>query len=114
MNTYKTKHTEPHCSCDCVERREVNEDVQNCLLKVEGGIPVLDIAEEGGSVSIKVRQATSKDRFMAISHVWADGLGNPDQNALPISQLKRLKDLARFSYNQGGTFEQFRDNVYLD
>lgn len=32
--------------------------------------------------------------FVAISHVWSDGLGNPRANSLPTCQLLRLLDLA--------------------
>ena len=31
--------------------------------------------------------------FIAISHVWADGLGNPRANALPSCQLSRLQKI---------------------
>lgn len=30
--------------------------------------------------------------FVAISHVWADGLGNPSANALPRCQLSRIRE----------------------
>ncbi|KAF8346761.1 hypothetical protein F5887DRAFT_1073429 [Amanita rubescens] len=32
--------------------------------------------------------------YIAFSHVWADGLGNPHTNALPRCQLRRLRDHA--------------------
>ena len=32
-------------------------------------------------------------RYVAISHVWKDGLGNPDANALPRCQVKRIGEL---------------------
>lgn len=34
-------------------------------------------------------------RYVALSHVWADGLGNPDANALPRCQLSELYSLVK-------------------
>ncbi|XDG01327.1 hypothetical protein ABKA04_000942 [Annulohypoxylon sp. FPYF3050] len=36
-----------------------------------------------------------KGSYVAISHVWSDGLGNLHQNALPRCQLRRLSDLVK-------------------
>lgn len=30
--------------------------------------------------------------FIAVSHVWSDGLGNPRTNSLPYSQMESLYD----------------------
>ncbi|KAF2011119.1 hypothetical protein BU24DRAFT_472277 [Aaosphaeria arxii CBS 175.79] len=35
--------------------------------------------------------ASMKSKYIAISHVWADGLGNPSENGLPLCQVKRLR-----------------------
>ena len=31
--------------------------------------------------------------YIAISHVWSDGLGNPNENSLPLCQPEFLYDL---------------------
>ncbi|KAL8786308.1 MAG: hypothetical protein Q9195_008268 [Heterodermia aff. obscurata] len=36
--------------------------------------------------------------YVAISHVWSDGKGNPHQNFLPACQLQRLQDSANALY----------------
>jgi hypothetical protein len=41
-------------------------------------------------VQLQVHRASARDQYVAISHVWADGLGNPKSNALPECQLRRL------------------------
>ncbi|EXL54328.1 hypothetical protein FOCG_07398 [Fusarium oxysporum f. sp. radicis-lycopersici 26381] len=41
---------------------------------------------------VPVRQLLGQ-RFVAISHVWADGLGNADANALPRCQIERIQNL---------------------
>ncbi len=38
--------------------------------------------------------------LVAISHVWADGLGNNQANKLPICQLERLQGLVNSLYNK--------------
>ncbi|KAF7374401.1 Heterokaryon incompatibility [Mycena sanguinolenta] len=60
----------------------------------EGGIPVLSwvkniAGDRSGFIVEDARK--SKQLFIAISHVWADGLGNPDENSLPICQLERIQ-----------------------
>jgi len=35
---------------------------------------------------------TSRVGYVAISHVWADGLGNPHRNSLPFCQVANLQD----------------------
>ncbi|KAF2175119.1 hypothetical protein K469DRAFT_756403 [Zopfia rhizophila CBS 207.26] len=58
-----------------------------------GGIPLVSISRpELGKIKLHVRPAKSRDCYVAISHVWSDGLGNPYSNALPQCQLVRLKN----------------------
>ena len=40
--------------------------------------------------SLSVEEAQSGSRYIAISHVWSGGLGNPKGNALPLCQLRKL------------------------
>ncbi|KAM0818180.1 hypothetical protein AB5N19_03989 [Seiridium cardinale] len=37
-------------------------------------------------------------RYVAISHVWRGGLGNPSMNSLPACQLERIQDLVNRLY----------------
>lgn len=43
---------------------------------------------------MKVEVVESGAAFLAFSHVWAHGLGNPNVNGLPACQIRRLQDLA--------------------
>jgi hypothetical protein len=40
-----------------------------------------------------VDAALTSEPYIAISHVWSDGLRNPRINALPRCQILRLRDL---------------------
>ncbi|KAH6710567.1 hypothetical protein BKA61DRAFT_522966 [Leptodontidium sp. MPI-SDFR-AT-0119] len=59
----------------------------------EGSIPVLHYSEDTG-VTIVPFQLKDPERpnFVAISHVWADGLGNPKANAMHQCQLRLIQD----------------------
>lgn len=57
--------------------------------KIEVVYIPLVTAHAGATVDIPVSDVT----FVAISHVWADGLGNPSANKLPQCQLSRLQGL---------------------
>lgn len=88
--TYKTRHVAVDCKCLMVSTPYGH------LTKIirEGEIPLISI--EGGTNAsatheLRVYPRSRKSRYIAISHVWADGLGNLNENALPLCQIKRLK-----------------------
>ena len=54
-------------------------------------IPVLScVVEPSGSVKLDIIPSSKSSGYVAISHVWSDGLGNEHQNAVHSCQLKRL------------------------
>ncbi|KAI0901696.1 hypothetical protein F4806DRAFT_501868 [Annulohypoxylon nitens] len=71
-----------------------------CEILERGKIPLIHIIEESDKSS-KIRfeeydpRKNEKGPYVAISHVWSDGLGNLHQNALPRCQLRRLSDLVK-------------------
>ena len=94
ISTYQPKHR-PGCDqCRNFENVEMDTAVRRILDKVDGGLPVLKISGEGESPSIQVIETTPDMQYIAISHVWADGLGNPSANSLPTCQIIRLRQLA--------------------
>ncbi|OCL05977.1 hypothetical protein AOQ84DRAFT_412145 [Glonium stellatum] len=72
--------------------RFVHVNIQAVQKIIEkGGVPLISIETlSSGGLELRVRAATARDRYIAISHVWSDGLGNPALNALPRCQLERL------------------------
>ncbi|KAL8717187.1 MAG: hypothetical protein Q9225_005549 [Loekoesia sp. 1 TL-2023] len=61
-----------------------------------GGIPILYITPSSETTALQIQVLNHNSHpldFIAISHVWAHGLGNPTENALPSCQLYRLNDL---------------------
>lgn len=87
--TYQPKHRQSHCKC--IEAAPNIQDICNALQK--GELPLLKISQTNGtleSLNIEVVTYTPETPYVAISHVWADGLGNPSKNSLPRCQLSHL------------------------
>ena len=63
-----------------------------------GGTPIIYVSfvpEDGSAPKVRVLDFNSNQvDYIAYSHVWAHGLGNPRENALPSCQLLRLKYLS--------------------
>jgi hypothetical protein len=84
MDSYESSHTQPDCPCPLI-----SVDVLRMQeIVASGGIPIVQVKEgQEGHISLHVSKASQSTRYVAISHVWADGLGNPNANALPRCQL---------------------------
>jgi hypothetical protein len=54
-----------------------------------------DWSDESRVPQINLEPWDGSQGFVAISHVWADGLGNPRANALPRCQMVRLTHMVR-------------------
>lgn len=85
--TFKSAHTTE--DCDCIHVFAPFEKMHRILRT--GGIPVVkcQISASGDMVLSYVR-AAPQSRYAAISHLWADGLGNPHSHSLPKCQLQAL------------------------
>jgi hypothetical protein len=105
--TYKTQHTEYGCHCP-----DVAVDVDDVSRIIRSGrIPRILIEYDRDGCRLKVTEDTP---YIAISHVWADGLGNVNKNALPACQLKNLKDItvACAPLNEDGSLSEMA--VWID
>ena len=89
--TYKTQHTRDGCDCQHVEL----DQHQACSILHRGGIPIVQISKTQHPVSFRLEVIENKAglAYVAISHVWAHGLGHISKNALPECQVERLYQL---------------------
>lgn len=104
-NNYFTKHDRDRCDGQgiCPRISIVLPKVRDILGKE--GIPVAQIAEDSTLRVMDSEQAP----YVAISHVWADGLGDTSGNSLPTCQIKRMRSLlTKFS----DIAEYSRGNMY--
>ena len=96
LSEYRTRHCE---DCDegeiCDEVSIDNQPIMNILQT--GALPLLLIKrriDKPRKVSVELCSSANKsNNYVAISHVWADGMGNPKANSLPQCQLARLSDI---------------------
>ncbi|KAL2794002.1 hypothetical protein BJX66DRAFT_304938 [Aspergillus keveii] len=89
--TYRTAHTSDEC--DCQHYGPVMDEVVSII--EAGGVPLLSITpiKKEPFLKVEVEKYTEGKKYIAFSHVWSDGLGNPTANTLPHCQLSRLRDL---------------------
>ncbi|KAF3390837.1 hypothetical protein DPV78_010905 [Talaromyces pinophilus] len=86
---YEPAHV-PGCQRDC----DAIEVDQNWLEEVvQGGrLPLISISiDDSGAAYLETQSSDYEASYVAISHVYADGLGNPRKCALPTCQLTRLQ-----------------------
>ena len=87
LDSYQTKHISG-CNCehyliDTKHLAEVLESGSLPLLRIQTGNALSDL-------TVEIVPSSLTSRYIALSHVWADGLGNPFQNSLPRCQLEFL------------------------
>lgn len=100
------KHQCKHQVCDMLM---IDGEVLQSTLR-RGQLPLLDIMGSGELLKVNVVESEPSAAYTAISHVWADGLGNPAENSLPKCQLERIRDLAAVLNADPATEKRGTDN----
>ncbi|KAI0527725.1 hypothetical protein F5B22DRAFT_582066 [Xylaria bambusicola] len=86
LDTYTTRHTNADCIFSMVSTpyKELTDLIS------QGKTPLISI-EKGTDLNtrprLRVFSRSKNSEYIAISHVCADGLGNPKENALPLCQV---------------------------
>lgn len=92
--TYETAHTK-----DCTRERcyDIVADKEKILSILKSGrIPLIrSIDKRNKNCKVDLVASDRDSKYVAISHVWSDGLGNMDRSALPRCQMLRLSNLIR-------------------
>ena len=94
---YTTVHTDD-CPRDasCTEVLIAQDKI--CSILRSGGTPIIYVPvtpEHGQTPKLRIIDYNANGlEYVAMSHVWAHGLGNPKANALPSCQILRLKRLS--------------------
>ena len=89
--TYRVKHCSSYCQCEDVG--PTTEDINDALCK--GGYPIIKLTWFENKLQLTAEPYTGDDYYVAISHVWSDGLGNPVSNTLPYCQLLSIEKTLR-------------------
>ncbi|KAI4140163.1 MAG: hypothetical protein L6R39_005923 [Caloplaca ligustica] len=90
---YKTKHRNDECRCVSVSVH-VPELVR---ILSRGSLPLLWIipGQAVDDMRVFIVEASPGLKYISLSHVWSDGLGNPVSNTLPRCQLQFLAERIR-------------------
>ncbi|KAF7561367.1 hypothetical protein G7046_g2800 [Stylonectria norvegica] len=89
MTNYTTRHASADCKCPHLP---IPVEEMRSIIEA-GGIPLVRVESgENGHVVVKVKRMTNDTPYIAFSHVWSDGLGNPAANSLPSCAMMRLQD----------------------
>lgn len=85
--TYEHQHVEAECNCNLV----YVDMSQLCGILGKRSIPVvMPFNIQTSERLLKLEESASETNYVAISHVWSDGLGNPKANAVAGCQLATI------------------------
>ena len=95
MAKYKTRHITADCNCEMigVPYEELIDIIQR------GDVPLVSVIQSpdrASGITVKLSTRNKNSAYVAVSHVWADGLGNPKSNSLPVCQLRRFENSVCF------------------
>jgi hypothetical protein len=124
MDTYITKHAK---ACEMALRNSNSPSLDSpsnelCemlgvdtrqLVRIirQGGTPLIEFIEPAaGSPHLKLKlvHGDPKDKYIALSHVWSGGLGNPQANELPACQVRGLYETLKSVQEQDFTRSPFK------
>lgn len=102
--SYQTKHSAvilPACDGNCPQIQPPLETIRTILQR--GSIPLLHASVSNDNVRVEVVEYRAGMEYVAISHIWSDGLGNQNHNWLPKCQIVHL--VQAINSAQKGTHE---------
>ncbi|KAI0955592.1 hypothetical protein AcV7_006218 [Taiwanofungus camphoratus] len=93
-DNYSNRHTTESCTCLYAKPPvdPVVEALADCRVPL---IAIEDWDNSDDAVEVTCILNTAEMPYVAISHVWADGLGSTTEIGLPTCQLRRLASLTR-------------------
>ncbi|TBU63568.1 hypothetical protein BD310DRAFT_964846 [Dichomitus squalens] len=91
LTTYSVRHVDP--TCHCANAAPPLQHIAKLLSSSNGGPNVVPVVHWDG-MQLRVRPAAD-GQYVAISHVWADGLGSTTEVGLPACQIARLAELVK-------------------
>ena len=84
LGAYQTQHVSKESDC---EEFPIDPKALNNILRTKA-LPLIRVRQGKtlGHLYVDIVSSQPKCCYVALSHVWADGLGNPYANALPRCQ----------------------------
>lgn len=82
------QHTQTDCGCEIIY-----PPLQKMMDIIgQGGVPILRIKKESNNLVLEAEELNGAHKYVAMSHVWADGLGSLNSNSIFSCQLERILD----------------------
>ena len=108
-DSYVTSHTARDCQCSFIAAP--TEQIIGVIKS--GGVPLISLHKAShGNIEIRVRASKANSNYTAISHVWSGGLGNVQENALPLCQLEYLDRCVSKMSRNGERGLNYRKNAF--
>lgn len=122
---YKTWHSAQFCNCNddtcthsesrclCKEPRNI-ESVFNEVIAIlqREKIPLIGVRKQDSGLALQVVPFQRGIKYVAISHVWSDGMGNPHRNSLPSCTLQALDYIVSKALNRSSTSGQSNSSYF--
>ncbi|GIJ81655.1 hypothetical protein Asppvi_000154 [Aspergillus pseudoviridinutans] len=86
--SYQTQHVRPDCTCSFA-----GVSISELIAVISKGETSLVSWTPDAGLKLVAYNPQSKQKYVAISHIWSDGMGNENDNALPECQLSRIQGL---------------------
>ena len=93
LDKYQTQHVSKDCTC--MELSIDSEALYNILRTKSLPLIRIKTGQTIGELTVDIVPSRPTSRYVALSHVWADGLGNPYANAMPSCQLSDIAKLVQ-------------------
>ena len=103
VNEVEYQYTHIDDGCQCGFLKPDPRKLLNFLQK--GSIPLIKptLSTDTLGNDVCIVEGLPDTRYVAISHVWCDGLGNPHANAMSRCQLLEISGLVQDLYPSGGS-----------
>jgi len=108
---YQTRHVETTCDC-----RHITSSVEKIVEIINGGgIPLIEtfVPKDTETIELKTTRFRPGMQYIALSHVWSDGMGNVSSNSLPKCQLSKLKSTLNELDSLTGTWMSSLNTFHL-
>lgn len=106
--SYEPMHKDRECVCSLVgpSSREVASIIE------AGEIPLVSCwLSPGQQLCFEIVKAEPATKYVAISHVWSGGLGNPHANSIATCQLRRLFEICGRTLHDSQPFQSLTDSL---
>lgn len=90
MSNYQLQHQMEGCGCG---KAIVDSNELTAILEKEENFVLLRFVGDDDDLRVELVESGPDIPYVAISHVWADGLGNPFENSLYRCKLHHLRSL---------------------